>query len=72
MNDTSPNRVQVPVGWNPADDNMRKDPNYAPYCMRCKELRRMRRVDPLRAECRVCGGVHQITPNAENHRQGEV
>jgi len=48
------------------DQKMRDDPDYAPYCMRCPGLRRMRRVSPTLAECPVCPAVHDIerdTPN---------
>jgi len=45
-----------------ASVNMRRWPNYAPYCGRCPGMVRMRRVSPLRAECvvRGCGAVHEI------------
>lgn len=44
---------------NMASDNMRKDPQYAPYCMRCRGLVRMRRVSLTVAKCK-CGAVHEI------------
>lgn len=45
------------------DQKMADDPAYAPYCMRCKGLQRMRRVSPTLAECPVCPAVHEIEPN---------
>jgi len=51
---------------NMADENMRKDPKYAPYCMRCSGLQRMKRVAPTKAKCPRCGAVHEIEkPSAD-------
>lgn len=33
------------------------DPNYAPYCMRCSGLHRMRVVEPFLWE-HTCGAIH--------------
>ena len=34
------------------------DCTYAPYCMRCSGLKRMKVTEPFRWECDGCGGVH--------------
>ena len=38
-------------------ENALKDPNYAPYCLRCPGLVRMVKVEPLYWRCR-CGAQH--------------
>lgn len=43
--------------FNFATRNMRRDPEYAPYCGRCSGLVRMARISPTVARCR-CGAVH--------------
>jgi len=35
------------------DRSMREDPRYAPYCMRCAGLQRMRRVSPTAVKCPI-------------------
>ena len=37
--------------------NAEKDPNYKPYCGRCRGLVRMRKVRPFLWDC-FCGAVH--------------
>jgi hypothetical protein len=37
--------------------NALKDPNYAPYCLRCSTMMRMTRVEPLLWKCK-CGAIH--------------
>jgi hypothetical protein len=34
------------------------DPTYAPYCMRCRGLNRMKVIEPFLWECDGCGSVH--------------
>jgi len=43
-----------------ADINMRNDRAYAPYCMRCDGLVRMRRVSATLAQCDLCNALHDI------------
>jgi hypothetical protein len=40
---------------------LRRDPDYAPYCMRCARLVRMVRVEPLYWRCE-CGAEHDDRP----------
>ncbi len=51
------------------DENMRADPRYAPYCMRCKGAVRMTRVSEREARCR-CGASHVLrdTPEAAEQK----
>jgi hypothetical protein len=37
--------------------NVKKDPNYAPYCLRCPGLKRMRVIEPMYWKCDGCGTV---------------
>lgn len=37
--------------------NAEKDPSYSPYCMRCRGLVRMRKVENFFWRCR-CGAEH--------------
>lgn len=37
--------------------NHQRDPYYAPYCMRCRSLRRMKVIEPFLWKC-VCGAAH--------------
>lgn len=37
--------------------NAEKDPNYCPYCMRCSDLVRMKKVNTLLWKCK-CGAIH--------------
>ncbi len=39
-------------------ENVIKDPNYAPYCGRCRCLVRMRKVEKLYWKCAKCPAVH--------------
>lgn len=39
--------------------NAQRDPEYAPYCMRCPGLVRMRKVEPFRWAC-GCGAQHDV------------
>lgn len=38
-------------------DNAEKDPTYCPYCLRCRDLVRMRLVEPFYWRC-SCGAEH--------------
>lgn len=38
--------------------NALKDPNYRPYCMRCRGLVRMEKIAPLFWRCK-CGAEHE-------------
>lgn len=40
--------------------NAERDPNYNPYCMRCRGLVRMQKVRPFYWKCR-CGAEHDET-----------
>lgn len=40
--------------------NSLKDPNYAPYCMRCRGLLRMKLISPFLWKHK-CGSVHDET-----------
>lgn len=39
-------------------DNAERDPNYCPYCMRCKGLVRMVKIAFMHWRCR-CGAEHK-------------
>lgn len=39
--------------------NAEKDPNYNPYCIRCKGLVRMKKIEHLYWKCK-CGAIHDI------------
>lgn len=38
--------------------NTEKDPNYAPYCLRCSTMKRMTKVKPFLWRCGQCGAIH--------------
>lgn len=38
--------------------NAEKDSAYRPYCLRCRNLVRMRIVEPFLWKCDQCGAVH--------------
>jgi hypothetical protein len=40
-------------------ENAEKDPNYRPYCMRCKKMPRMEKVAPFYWRC-ACGAEHDV------------
>lgn len=42
--------------------NAAKNPDYCPYCLRCRELVRMKKVEPLLWKC-DCGAVHDERNN---------
>lgn len=47
-------------------DNVAKDPSYTPYCLRCKELVRMKRIAPLHWRC-SCGAQCDLREGSEVH-----
>lgn len=49
-------------------ENALKDPNYAPYCLRCPGLVRMVKVEPLYWRCR-CGAQHDERETHETDRR---
>ena len=55
--------AQVPTSGEIAVENMRHNLHYAPYCLKCTGLVRMRRVSDTKAEC-ACGAVHEL-PESE-------
>ncbi len=38
-------------------ENVKKDKNYAPYCLRCTTMDRMKKVEELYWKCLHCPGV---------------
>ena len=62
--------IHIPIAVEPrssnacfVDQKMHDDPAYAPYCMLCPGLTRMRRTAPLEAHC-SCGASHIIPGNS--------
>lgn len=40
-------------------ENALRDPSYRPYCLRCRGLVRMRKVENMHWRCDVCGATHK-------------
>jgi Zn finger protein HypA/HybF involved in hydrogenase expression len=38
--------------------NAEREPNYAPYCLRCNTIRRMTKVEQFFWRCSQCGAEH--------------
>jgi hypothetical protein len=50
--------------------NAMKDPNYAPYCMRCSGAYRMQRIEPF-LWSHHCGAIHDERQNAKRFAPDE-
>lgn len=50
-------RPELDIGQMLVIENAKKDPNYCPYCMRCRGLVRMRKIEPFYWRCK-CGAEH--------------